>query len=161
MFILSTLVYLMTAEPSGSFWDCGEFVSCALKLQVAHSPGAPFFLMLARLFTMLASGPDHVAYSVNVMNNILGGFTALFLFWTITAMARKMTTAKESDMSMDQIIAVMGAGVVGAMACTFTDSNWFSAVEGEVYAASAFFTSLVTWAIFKWDNVADEKYSDR
>ena len=161
VFILSFLVYFLTCEPTGSFWDCGEFIGCALKLQVAHSPGAPFFLMLARLFTMFASGPDHVAFCVNVMNNLMGAFTSLFLFWTITAMARKMTSAKETDMTTDQIIAVIGAGFVGAMACTFTDSNWFSAVEGEVYAFSAFFTSLVSWAIFKWDHVADEKYADR
>ncbi len=161
VFIFSFLVYFLTCEPTGSFWDCGEFIGCALKLQVAHSPGAPFFLMLARLFTMFASGPDHVALCVNVMNNLMGAFTSLFLFWTITAMARKMTAKKVGDMSLDQIIAVIGAGFVGAMACTFTDSNWFSAVEGEVYASSAFFTSLVTWAIFKWDNVADEKYADR
>lgn len=159
--VLATAVYMLTVEPTGSFWDCGEFVSCAVKLQIAHSPGAPFFLILGRIFTLFAGSPEKVALMVNFMSNIMGGGTSLFLFWTITAIGKKIIGKKETEMGIAEIIAVMGAGFVGAMASTFTDSLWFSAVEGEVYSSSSFFTALVFWAIFKWENVADEKYADR
>ncbi|HZF99607.1 MAG TPA: DUF2723 domain-containing protein, partial [Chitinophagales bacterium] len=148
-------------EPTGSFWDCGEFIACAYKLQVAHSPGAPLFLLIARIFTMFAPGPEQVAFTVNFMSNVMTALVSLFLFWTVTMLARKIIGKKEADLSIAEIIAIMGAGLVGALACTFTDSNWFSAAEGEVYASSAAFTAFVVWAIFKWDNIADQPHADR
>lgn len=161
VFIVALAVYALTAEPTGSFWDCGEFISCAYKLQVAHSPGAPFFLIVGRIFTMFAGDPSNVAFTMNFMSNVMTALVSLFLFWTITMLARKIIGKKEADLSVAEIVAIIGSGLVGALACTFTDSNWFSAVEGEVYAMSAAFTAFVVWAIFKWDNIADHKYSDR
>lgn len=161
IFILTTLVYFLTSEPTGSFWDCGEFISCAYKLQIAHSPGAPLFLMIGRLFAMLAGGPDKVALMVNFMSNVMGGFTSLFLFWTITMLARKIIGKKESDLTFTEIILVIASGVIGAMAATLSDTLWFSAVEGEVYASSSAFTAFVFWAILKWENHVDEPHGDR
>ena len=161
IFIISTAVYWLTAEPTGSFWDCGEFISCASKLQVAHSPGAPLFIMIAHMFTLLTADPSHKALMVNYMSGIFSGLTILFLFWTITAMARKIIGKKESEIAGSDLIAIIGAGFIGGLAYTFADSFWFSAVEGEVYAMSSFFTAIVVWAIFKWENVADQPYADR
>lgn len=161
IFILATIVYVLTAEPSGSFWDCGEFISCCYKLQVAHSPGAPLFLIIGRIFTMFAGDQSQVAFTVNFMSNVMGGLTSLFIFWTITALAIRLIGKKESDLSTGELISILGAGVIGSLASTFSDSTWFSTVEGEVYATSAAFTAFVVWAILKWERHADEKYSDR
>ena len=161
VFLIAAFTFISTIEPTGSFWDCGEFIATANKLEVGHPPGAPLFLMLARVF-ILFGGDNTAMYPimVNILSALMAAFTILFLFWTITAMARKIILAK-AEASMDRILAVMGAGVVGALAYTFSDSFWFSAVEGEVYASSSFFTAIVVWAIFKWEKVADEKHNLR
>ncbi|MBK6445079.1 MAG: DUF2723 domain-containing protein [Bacteroidetes bacterium] len=160
-FLIASYVFISTIEPTGSFWDCGEFIATAHKLEVGHPPGAPLFLMLARIFILF--GGDNVAsypIAVNILSALMSSFTILFLFWTITALARKIVIGK-GEITSDKIIAVMGAGLVGALAYTFTDSFWFSAVEGEVYASSSFFTAIVFWAIFKWENAADEPHNLR
>jgi hypothetical protein len=154
VFAVATAVYTLTLEPTTSFWDCGEFISACYKLQIMHPPGAPFFMLTGRLFTLLAGNPENVAWSVNFLSGLTSAFTILFLFWTITALGRKM-------FEKAPVWLLMGAGAVGALAYTFSDSFWFSAVEGEVYAFSSFFTAVVFWAILKWDRVADEPYSDR
>lgn len=161
MFVLATAVYMLTAEPTGSFWDCGEFISCAYKLQVAHSPGAPLFIMMAHMFTLLAPDHAHIALMVNFYSAIMGGLTVLFVFWTITALAKKILVEKGKEISNEIKFVIMGAGIIGGLACTFADSIWFSAVEGEVYSSSSFFTAIVFWAVLKWDEHADEKYADR
>ena len=161
VFLIACFTFLSTIEPTGSFWDCGEFIATANKLEVGHPPGAPLFLMLARVF-ILFGGSDVTMYPilVNAMSALMSAFTILFLFWTITAMAKKIVIAKEV-VTLEKIMAVMGAGIVGALAYTFSDSFWFSAVEGEVYASSSFFTAIVVWAIFKWENAADEPHNLR
>lgn len=161
VFFIAAFVYISTIEPTGSFWDCGEFIATANKLEVGHPPGAPLFLMLGRIF-ILFGGENVRMYPilVNILSALMSAFTILFLFWTITALARKIVI-KKGEAAMDQIIAIMGAGAVGALAYCFSDSFWFSAVEGEVYASSAFFTAISFWVIFKWENVADEKHSMR
>ena len=161
VFAVASLVYLFTMEPTVSFWDCGEFISAAYKLQVVHPPGAPMFLMIGRLFTMFASGPEDVAYMMNALSAFSSSFCVLFLFWTITAIAKKIMITRDESPDLGNVIAVMGAGVVGAMSCCFADSIWFSAVEGEVYALSSFFTALVVWAIFKWENQANGPLANR
>ena len=161
VFLIAAFTYLSTIEPTGSFWDCGEFIATAHKLEVGHPPGAPLFMILARVFILFAG--DNVKMfpvMVNVLSALMSAFTILFLFWTITAMARKIVIAK-GEVTMDKIIAVMGAGIVGGLAYTFSDSFWFSAVEGEVYASSSFFTAIVVWLIFKWENLADEPHNLR
>jgi len=153
-------VYLLTMEATASLWDCGEFISSVYKMQVPHPPGAPLFVILGRLFVKVFGG-DNPARGVNIMSALSSGFTILFLFWTITHFARKIMQ-KVSDISDAQrIFAVMSAGVVGALAYTFSDSFWFSAVEGEVYAMSSLFTALVFWAMLKWEHVADEPGADK
>ncbi len=161
VFLIACFTFLSTIEPTGSFWDCGEFIATANKLEVGHPPGAPLFLMLARVF-ILFGGEDVTMYPimVNAMSALMSAFTILFLFWTITAMAKKIVIVK-TEITLEKIIAVMGAGIVGALAYTFSDSFWFSAVEGEVYASSSFFTAFVVWAIFKWENAADEPHNLR
>ena len=161
VFLIACFTFLSTIEPTGSFWDCGEFIATANKLEVGHPPGAPLFLMLARVF-ILFGGSDVTMYPilVNAMSALMSAFTILFLFWTITAMAKKIVIAKE-EVTLEKIMAIMGAGIVGALAYTFSDSFWFSAVEGEVYASSSFFTAIVVWAIFKWENAADEPHNLR
>jgi hypothetical protein len=161
IFLVACYTYLSTIEPTGSFWDCGEFIATANKLEVGHPPGAPLFLMIARIF-ILFGGSDVRLYPimVNAMSALMSAFTILFLFWTITALAKKLAVGK-GEMTKENIIAIMGAGVVGALAYTFSDSFWFSAVEGEVYASSSFFTAIVFWCIFKWENAADEPHNLR
>lgn len=159
--IIASAVYLMTIEPTASFWDCGEFISSAYKLEVGHPPGAPFFMLTANLFTQLVSDPTMVAKMVNSMSAIFSGLTILFLFWTITHLARKIIVDEGKEMTMGQLITIMGSGVVGALAYTFSDTFWFSAVEGEVYAYSSLFTALVFWLILKWEEVADKPHADR
>lgn len=159
VWLLATVVYLLTIEPTASFWDCGEFIASAYKLEVGHPPGAPMFMLLARLFSMFVPA-EYAATAVNVMSAMASSFTILFLFWSITHLARKLSasrwTAKQSEPSSGQLLAIMGSGAVGALAYTFSDSFWFSAVEGEVYALSSLFTALVFWAILKWEARADE-----
>lgn len=161
--LLACTVYVLTAESGGSFWDCGEFVSSCFKLQIPHPPGAPLFVIMGRLFIILfGDNPLTAAKAVNVMSALASGFTILFLFWTITHFARKVMQLKTTDnLSNYQIWSIMGAGIVGALAYTFSDSFWYSAVEGEVYALSSFFTAIVFWAILKWENHADEPGADK
>jgi hypothetical protein len=161
--LIACTVYVLTAESGGSFWDCGEFVSSCFKLQIPHPPGAPLFVIIGRLFIILfGDNPLTAAKAVNVMSALASGFTILFLFWTITHFARKVMQLKTTDnLSSYQIWSIMGAGVVGALAYTFSDSFWYSAVEGEVYALSSFFTAIVFWAILKWENHADEPGADK
>jgi len=161
IFLIAAIVYLLTIEPTTSFWDCGEFIASAYKLQVGHPPGAPIFMIISRFFTFFAGGDvTKAAMMVNAMSGLASAFTILFLFWTITHLAKKMFP-KTENLSIAQLIVVIGSGAVGALAYTFSDTFWFSAVEGEVYAMSSLFTAFVFWAILKWENIADEKYSNR
>jgi hypothetical protein len=161
IFIIAAAVYLSTIEPTASFWDCGEFISSAFKLEVGHPPGAPFFMLVSRFFTLFAGNDlTKVAGMVNAMSALASAMTILFLFWSVTHLAKRIT-AKDTDMTPAQIIVIIGCGAVGALAYTFSDTFWFSAVEGEVYASSSLFTALVFWAILKWENVADEPYANR
>ncbi|HZH96703.1 MAG TPA: DUF2723 domain-containing protein [Flavisolibacter sp.] len=151
---LACAVYIFTAEASGSFWDAGEFIASAYKLQLPHPPGAPLFTLLGRFFIILFGG-DNPAFAVNIMSAVASGFTILFLFWTITHFARKLTVGSMEEPTMPQTFTITAAGIVGALAYTFSDSFWFSAVEGEVYALSSFFTALVFWAMLKWERADD------
>ncbi|HNW90164.1 MAG TPA: DUF2723 domain-containing protein [Bacteroidales bacterium] len=161
VFLIASTVYILTSEPTASYWDCGEYISTAYKLQVGHPPGAPLFQLLGRFFSLFAFGDvTLVARMINTMSALASGFTILFLFWTITALAKKIVF-NSGEIKTHQLITVLGAGFVGAMAYTFSDSFWFSAVEGEVYAMSSFFTAITFWAILKWEEVADEPYADR
>lgn len=163
--LIACTVYIMTSEAGGSLWDCGEFVSSCFKVQIPHPPGAPLFVLIGRIFIVLfGNNPMTAAKGVNVMSALSSGFTILFLFWTITHFARRIALGESRDNSQLtklQLISIMGAGIVGALAYTFTDSFWFSAVEGEVYAMSSFFTAIVFWAILKWEHVADEPGADK
>ena len=163
VFSIAAAVYILTAEAGGSLWDCGEFVSSCFKVQIPHPPGAPLFVIIGRVFIVLfGDNPLTAAKAVNMMSAIASAFTILFLFWTITHFARKIMGLKTSEtLTTSQMIGVMGAGVVGALAYTFSDSFWYSAVEGEVYALSSFFTAIVFWAILKWENQADEADADK
>ncbi|TAF65564.1 MAG: DUF2723 domain-containing protein [Cytophagales bacterium] len=163
VFAISTTVYILTLEPTASFWDCGEFIASAFKLQVPHPPGAPFFLLVGRLFSLLAGNDlTQVAYWVNVSSAIFSGLTILFLFWTISLLAIKMyPQATPDNLTPYQTYTILASAFIGALAYTFTDSFWFSAVEAEVYAMSSFFTALVVWATFKWDLIDDEVQSNR
>lgn len=161
--LIACTVYIVTAEAGGSLWDCGEFVSSCFKLQVPHPPGAPMFVILGRFIIVLfGNDPLTAAKAVNIMSALASGFTILFLFWTITHFARRIVHSDVSKpLTQTQILSIMGAGVVGALAYTFSDSFWYSAVEGEVYALSSFFTALVFWAILRWEHEADQKGADR
>ncbi|HEY6955674.1 MAG TPA: DUF2723 domain-containing protein, partial [Flavisolibacter sp.] len=162
VFVIASLVYILTAEMRGSFWDCGEFVSACYKVQLPHPPGAPLFVLLGRFFIVLfGDNPMTAAKAVNVMNAIASGATIMFLFWTITHFARKLLMGSHQEPSLLQTCTVIGAGLVGGLAYTFTDSFWFSAVEGEVYALSSFFTGLAFWAILKWEHANDLAGADR
>lgn len=164
---IAAIVYLMTMERTTSFWDCGEFLSCAYKLEVGHSPGAPFFMLLQRMFALfsggeaLTGGPStNAALFINALSALASAFSILFLFWTITHFAKKLV-ATDAEPQGGELIAIMGAGVVGALACTFSDTFWFSAVEAEVYATSSLFTAFTFWAMLKWEHIADNKHADR
>ncbi len=161
VFAIASTVYLMTIESTASFWDCGEFISSAYKLEVGHPPGAPFFMLTANLFTRLAAGTEGVARMVNSMSALFSGLTILFLFWSITHMARKILLKDDEEISLGKLITIMGSGLVGALAYTFSDTFWFSAVEGEVYASSSLFTAVVFWLILKWEEMADKPHADR
>jgi hypothetical protein len=155
LFAIASAVYIITSEPTASYWDCGEYIATAFKLQVGHPPGAPLFQMIGRFFSLFAFGNTaQVARMVNTMSALASGFTILFLFWTITRLAKKIVV-KNGEFPIEKIIAIVGSGIVGALAYTFSDSFWFSAVEGEVYAMSSFFTAFVFWAILKWEDVYD------
>nr|WP_121269388.1 DUF2723 domain-containing protein [Pedobacter schmidteae] len=161
-FLIATVTYILTLEPSVSFWDCGEFIASAYKMQVVHQPGAPLFLMIQRFFSIFAFGDTQkIAYFMNVGSAIASAATILFLFWTITAFAKKILIKEGQEISKADMIAIMGSGVVGALAYTFSDSFWFSAVESEVYALSSLFTAIVFWGILKWEAHANEPGSDR
>lgn len=161
-FLISLVVYSITVEPTASFWDCGEFIATAYKLEVPHPPGAPFFLLIGRLFSMIA-GDDvtQIAYWVNMLSVLSSAFTILFLFWTITHLAKRILKPKKGEETTGELIAIIGSGAVGALAFTFSDSFWFSAVEAEVYAMSSFFTAFVFWAILKWETLEDESLRTR
>ena len=162
VFAIAAVTYLLTMEPTASFWDCGEFIVSANKLDVGHPPGAPFFMLIGRFATLFASDQAHVAMCVNAVSALASALTILFLFWTITALGRKLIRNNATQCyTMSQGIALLGAGAVGALAYTFSDTFWFSAVEGEVYALSSLFTAVVFWLILKWDEHADEEGSDK
>ncbi|MDD3780093.1 MAG: DUF2723 domain-containing protein, partial [Proteiniphilum sp.] len=162
MFIVAAIVYLITIEPTASFWDCGEFITSAFKLEVGHPPGAPIFMLVGNLFTQFAGDPSQVAKMVNSMSALISAFTILFLFWTITPLTRKLIlSGNEEKLTLGQTIVVIGSGMVGALIYTFSDTFWFSAVEGEVYAFSSMLTALVFWLILKWEDNADKPHSDK
>ena len=161
VFAVAALTYLLTIEPSSSLWDCGEFVATSYKLEVGHPPGAPLFMLLARIATLFAPSTYYVPHMVNGMNALASAFCILFLFWTITHIARRLFTREGKPLTMANAVAVLGAGAVGALAYTFTDTFWFSAVEGEVYALSSMFTALVVWLMLRWEEEADEPHSAR
>jgi len=159
-FTIALITYILTIEPTVSFWDCGEYISTAYKLEVGHPPGAPLFQLIGRFFSLFASDVTQVAYMINVMSAICSAFTILFLFWTITSFAKKIFKSEE-ELSRTNIISILGSGLVGSLCYTFSDSFWFSAVEGEVYAMSSLFTALTFWAILKWEEESDSEYSTR
>jgi hypothetical protein len=162
-FAIALITYSITVEPTASFWDAGEFIACAFKLQVPHPPGAPFYLLTGRIFSMMA-GPDvatadvsSVAYWVNMLSVLSSAFFVLFLFWSITHLSRRILKVKKGEETLSDIVLIMGTGLTGALACTYSDSFWFSAVEAEVYGMSAFFTSFVLWAILNWENMENDQ----
>src|ERR1019366_8143797 len=161
IFVIASIVYLLTMEATGSFWDCGEFASSAYKLQIPHPPGAPLFILIGRLFMIPFSNPNHAILGLNTMSALMSGFTILFLFWTITHFARKLIEKNDPNpLTGNQIFSIMAAGAVGALAYMFSDSFWYSAVESEVYASSSFFTAIVFWLILKWEqDVTKEQLS--
>ncbi len=160
VFLVAAWTYIVTIEPTSSFWDCGEFIATAYKLEVGHPPGAPLFMILARVASAFVD-PETVPVAVNILSALASAFTILFLFWSITHMAYKMATREGRELTNGALIAVLGSGIVGALAYTWSDSFWFSAVEGEVYALSSFFTAIVFWAILKWESEADQAHSTR
>lgn len=160
--LIATIVYLMTMESTVSFWDCGEFISCGYKVEVGHSPGAPVFMLIQRMFGLLAGGNlSKVALMINAWSAIASGLTILFLFWTITHFAKKLLAPDTENPDGRNVVLIMGAALVGGLAYTFSDTFWFSAVEAEVYATSSLFTALVFWAILKWEHIADRPHADR
>ena len=160
-FLIAAFVYCSTIEPTASFWDCPEFITTGYKLEVGHPPGAPFFMLTANLFSHFASDPSQVARMVNTMSALLSATCILFLFWTITHLTRKLLLNGWEDLTKSKLIAIEASGMVGALIYTFSDTFWFSAVEGEVYAYSSAFTAVVFWLILKWEDHADEPHSDR
>ena len=162
VFLIASFVYFSTIEQTVSFWDCGEYIATAYKLEVGHPPGAPLFQLFGRIFTLFATqGTSEVAVAINLMSALCSSFTILFLFWTTTAFGRKMFFKDEENIEFGRIIAVLGSGLVGALAYTFSDSFWFSAVEGEVYAMSSLFTAVTFWCIMKWEREADNPHASR
>lgn len=162
IFAIALLTYTLTLEPTSSLWDCGEFLSSAYKLEVGHPPGAPLFMIMARFFSLFAFGDvTKVAFMVNFMSGMASAFTILFLYWSVTHLLRKLVVKTNIDYNLTNFILIFGSAAVGALAYTFSDTFWFSAVEAEVYASSSFFTAIVFWAILKWENEADQKYANR
>lgn len=161
VFAIASIVYLLTAEPTASWWDCGEYIATTAKLQVGHPPGAPTFQLIGRLFSFFAGGDTtKIAYMVNSMSALCSGFTILFLFWSITMFAKKFVK-DEANMTQGQMIAIFASGIIGSLAYTFSDTFWYSAVEGEVYAMSSCFTAIVFWAILKWDEQSEDSHNLR
>ena len=160
VFLIAAWTYISTIEPTASFWDAGEFIATAYKLQVGHPPGAPFYMILARVASVFV-GPEAVPVAVNALSALASAFTILFLFWSITHMGLKLVTRENAPLTLGGAIAVLGSGIVGSLAYTWSDSFWFSAVEGEVYALSSFFTAVVFWAILKWESEAGRSHSTR
>lgn len=158
-FLVAAVVYLLTIEPTVSFWDCGEFITTSYKFQVGHPPGAPIFMIIGRFFTLFG-GPESAAKLVNSLSALASAFTIMFLFWTITHLSKKLVV-KSGEITLGQTAAIMASGLVGALSYTFSDTFWFSAVEGEVYATSSLMTAIVFWAILKWENVADQPNANR
>ena len=161
VFAIAAFTYCSTIEPTASFWDCPEFITTGYKLEIGHPPGAPFFMLTANLFSHFASDPSQVARMVNTMSALLSATTILFLFWTITHLTRKLIVKDWASLTLGKTIAIEASGVVGALIYTWSDTFWFSAVEGEVYAYSSAFTAIVFWLILKWEDHADEPHSDR
>jgi hypothetical protein len=160
-FLIALTVYFLTLEPTVSLWDCGEFIASSYKLQVGHPPGAPLFMIIGRVFSLFARDTEHVAKMINGVSAFASAFTILFLFWTISHLLKKMMATPGQALALGTRIIILGGSFVGAMAYTFSDTFWFSAVEGEVYATSSLFTAVVFWAILKWENVADEPGANR
>ncbi len=160
-FLIAAITYCLTIEPTASFWDCPEFITTGYKLEVGHPPGAPFFMLTANIFSQFTSDPSQVARMVNTMSALMSAACILFLFWSITHLVRKLVCPDTSNMKLGQLITIIGSGMVGALAYTWSDTFWFSAVEGEVYAYSSLFTALVFWLILKWEDVANQPHSDR
>ena len=160
-FAIAAFTYVSTIEPTASFWDCPEFITTGYKLEIGHPPGAPFFMLTANLFSHFASDPSQVARMVNTMSALLSAATILFLFWTITHLVRKLIVKDWSELTVAKMIAIEASGMVGALIYTWSDTFWFSAVEGEVYAYSSAFTAVVFWLILKWEDHADEPHADR
>lgn len=161
-FVIALVTYTLTLEPTVSFWDCGEFISASYRLQICHPPGAPLFLMIGRLFSLMA-GTDvtQVAFWVNMVSAVTSALCVMFYFWTITHLAKKILVKGATETDSQQTLAIFASGLVGALALTWSDTFWFSAVEAEVYASSSFFTAITFWCILKWENVANERHSDR
>lgn len=160
-FLASLVVYMLTLEPTSSLWDCSEFIATSYKMEVGHPPGAPLFMMINRLFSIFAPTTAEVALMVNTASAVASALTIAFLFWTIAHLGRRLIGKSEEDISTGEVWAVVGAGLVGSLGYAFTDTFWFSAVEGEVYAQSSLFTAVVFWAILKWENVATEPHANR
>ncbi|MCH5335606.1 MAG: DUF2723 domain-containing protein [Alistipes sp.] len=161
VFAIAAATYLLTTEPAPSLWDCGEFIACAFKQEVGHPPGAPLFMLMARIASLLAPSTHYVPHAINAMNCIASAFCILFLFWTVTHIARKFFMRQGGELSPGDAATSIIAGAIGALAFTFTDTFWFSAVEGEVYALSSMFTALVVWLMLKWEDQADEPHAAR
>ncbi|MGX8696375.1 MAG: glycosyltransferase family 117 protein, partial [Prevotella sp.] len=160
-FVIAAFVYCSTIEPTASFWDCPEFITTGYRLEVGHPPGAPFFMLTANLFSQFASDATQVAYWVNTMSALLSATCILFLFWSITHLTRRLLINRWEELTTAKLIAIEASGLVGALIYTFSDTFWFSAVEGEVYAYSSAFTAVVFWLILKWEDHADEPHADR
>ncbi len=160
-FLVAAIVYCSTVEPTASFWDCPEFITTGYRLEVGHPPGAPFFMLTANLFSQFASDPSQVAYMVNIMSALLSATTILFLFWTVSHLTRRLLMKSIDEMTVGKMIAIEASALVGALIYTFSDTFWYSAVEGEVYAYSSAFTAVVFWLILKWDDNADSPHADR
>lgn len=161
VFAIAAVTYILTLEPTASFWDCGEFIASAYKLEVGHPPGNPIFMLTGRFFANFASDPSQVAYMLNLMSALLSAGTILFLFWSITHLAKRLVLPEGDEMTLGRMITILGSGLVGALAYTWSDTFWYSAVEGEVYAYSSFCTAVVFWLILKWESVADKPYANR
>ena len=161
VFAIATISYWATMEPTTSLWDCSEYIATSYKLEVGHPPGAPLYMMLARIASLFAPSPEYVPLMINGMNSLVSGFTILFMFWTVTHLARRIVQPQVGGMSLSQMVLVLGAGAIGALSYAYTDTFWFSAVEGEVYAMSSMFTALVVWLMLKWEENADSPTSMR
>ncbi|MFP4091512.1 MAG: DUF2723 domain-containing protein, partial [Cyclobacteriaceae bacterium] len=162
VFIIATLVYSLTVEETASFWDCGEFIAVSYKLQVPHPPGAPFYLLLGRMFSFFALGQETlVAFWINMLSVVSSGFTIMFLHWSITLLGRKILHVKKGEETLGQAVLLVGSGIIGSLVYTFSDSFWFSATEAEVYGLSSFFTAFVFWAILKWEWIENPSAANR